>query len=295
MKKGIIYIIIILLLLAGAALFLYPAVSSYLAEKHQINAVSDYDASVEELQKERLAEEWQKAEEYNQSLAGEPVRDPFLEGSGMALPQNYLEILRVYDAMATLEIPKISATLPIYHGTDRETLEKGVGHLRQTALPIGGEGTHSVLTGHTGLPNAKIFDNLTKLKVGDKFYIRVLGEILAYEIDAIHVIKPEELELLNPIDGEDHITLITCTPYGINTHRLLVRGIRIPYSEEERLEQAKQQSGMSLKTRLILQTVIVSTVVAVILIILLISIIRSGRPRRRTRKWKINPREGDMP
>ncbi len=279
MKKGTVNFIIILLLLAGAALFLYPVFSSYLAELHQAEVVMEYDASVQEMQEEELAKEWKKAEEYNESLAGEPVRDPFLEGSGMALPQNYLEILRIFDTMGTVEIPKIGVSLPIYHGTDAETLEKGVGHLRQTALPIGGEGIHAVLTGHTGLPNAKMFDGLTKLEIGDKFYIHVLGETLVYEVDALNVVKPEEVELLDPVPGEDHVTLLTCTPYGVNTHRLLVRGVRIPYVEEERIQQQEQQEGLSLRQQLVLQVSIVGGAIAVVLMIMLIFGIRSKKQR----------------
>lgn len=279
MKKGTVNFIIILLLLAGAALFLYPVFSSYLAELHQAEVVMEYDASVQEMQEEELAKELKKAEEYNESLAGEPVRDPFLEGSGMALPQNYLEILRIFDTMGTVEIPKIGVSLPIYHGTDAETLEKGVGHLRQTALPIGGEGIHAVLTGHTGLPNAKMFDGLTKLEIGDKFYIHVLGETLVYEVDALNVVKPEEVELLDPVPGEDHVTLLTCTPYGVNTHRLLVRGVRIPYVEEERIQQQEQQEGLSLRQQLVLQVSIVGGAIAVVLMIMLIFGIRSKKQR----------------
>ena len=279
MKKGTVNFIIILLLLAGAALFLYPVFSSYLAELHQAEVVMEYDASVQEMQEEELAKEWKKAEEYNESLAGEPVRDPFLEGSGMALPQNYLEILRIFDTMGTVEIPKIGVSLPIYHGTDAETLEKGVGHLRQTALPIGGEGIHAVLTGHTGLPNAKMFDGLTNLEIGDKFYIHVLGETLAYEVDALNVVKPEEVELLDPVPGEDHVTLLTCTPYGVNTHRLLVRGIRVPYVEEERIQQQEQQEGLSLRQQLVLQVSIVGGAIAVVLMIMLIFGFRSKTQR----------------
>ena len=258
---------------------LYPVFSSYLAELHQAEVVMEYDASVQEMQEEELAKEWKKAEEYNESLAGEPVRDPFLEGSGMALPQNYLEILRIFDTMGTVEIPKIGVSLPIYHGTDAETLEKGVGHLRQTALPIGGEGIHAVLTGHTGLPNAKMFDGLTKLEIGDKFYIHVLGETLVYEVDALNVVKPEEVELLDPVPGEDHVTLLTCTPYGVNTHRLLVRGIRVPYVEEERIQQQEQQEGLSLRQQLVLQVSIVGGAIAVVLMIMLIFGIRSKKQR----------------
>lgn len=270
MKKGTIYLIIILLLMAGAALFLYPAFSSYIAEQSQISAVADYDNLLQQMQEEKLAEEWEKAQEYNESLMGEPVHDPFLEGSGKALPQNYLDILHISDTMGTIEIPKIFVNLSIYHGTDARTLDKGVGHMRQTALPIGGEGTHAVLTGHTGLPNAKMFDNLTKLVIGDKFYIHVLGETLAYEVDQISTVLPEEVELLNPVDGEDHITLLTCTPYGVNTHRLLVRGVRVPYVEEEFYKQFALQEGMTLFEQLIVQAAIIGGAVLAVLVTMLI-------------------------
>ncbi|MCI8331613.1 MAG: class C sortase [Clostridiales bacterium] len=265
------------LLLAGAALFLYPSLAGYLAERHQADVVVEYDAAVQQMQDQTIASEWKKAEEYNESLAGEPVHDPFLEGSGMALPQNYLEVLHFYDAMGTVEIPKIAVSLPIYHGTDAETLEKGIGHLRQTALPIGGAGTHAVLTGHTGLPNAKMFDGLTKLEIGDKFYIHVLGQTLAYAVDEINVVLPEETERLDAIAGEDHVTLITCTPYGVNTHRLLVRGVRVPYSEEEREQQQVQQEGMTLKSKFILQASIVGGVIVLVLIVMLIFHIRASK------------------
>lgn len=286
MKKGIVYIFIIILLFAGAALFLYPAFSSYIAETYQKQAVVEYGEGIDTAQEEKIAEERRKAEEYNESLAGEPVHDPFLEGSGKALPQNYLDVLSITDAMATIEIPKISVNLPIYHGTDSGVLEKGVGHLRQTAVPIGGVGSHTVLTGHTGLPNAKLFDDLTKLKIGDKFYIHVLGETLAYEVDEINVVLPEDVKLLDPIDGEDHATLITCTPYGVNTHRLLVRGVRVPYVEEERIEQLEQSSGMTLLEKLILQSAIIGAIILVILIIIFISWRRSKNINDRKYKRK---------
>lgn len=273
------YTLTLLLLFAGAALLLYPAVSSYLAELNQIRAISEYDASVKEMQAEVLEAEWEKAEEYNQSLIGEPVHDPFLEGSGMALPENYLEILRVFDTMGTIEIPKISVNLPIYHGTDSQTLEKGVGHLRQTALPIGGEGTHAVLTGHTGLPNARLFDGLIKLEVGDKFYLHVLGQTLSYEVDEINIVRPEEISLLNPIPGEDHVTLLTCTPYGVNTHRLLIRGVRIPYSEEERQQQAGEKPT-SLREQMILE---IAAIGAVILVILTVMLILQNREKKHSK------------
>lgn len=259
-------------------MFLYPAFSSYVAEQNQISAVADYDELVRQMQEEKLDEEWNKAVQYNESLMGEPVHDPFLEGSGKALPQNYLDILHISDTMGTVEIPRISANLSIYHGTDAATLDKGVGHMRQTALPVGGEGTHAVLTGHTGLPNAKMFDGLTKLEIGDKFYIHVLGRTLAYEIDRIDTVLPEEIELLNPIDGEDHITLLTCTPYGVNTHRLLVRGVRVPYVEEEFYEQLAKQDEMTLFEQLIVQAAIIGAAILTVLVTVLI--LRARRRRK---------------
>lgn len=283
MNRKTIYIIIILLLISGAVLFLYPVFSSYLAERHQARIIADYDESIQRMQAEKLEEEWKKAEEYNETLMGEPVHDPFLEGSGMALPENYLEVLHVMDSMGFIKIPKISVSLPIYHGTDRETLEKGVGHLRQTALPIGGEGNHTVLTGHTGLPNAKLFDGLTKITVGDHFYIQILGKTIAYEVDSVNVVKPEEVELLNPIRGEDHVTLLTCTPYGVNSHRLLVRGIRIPYQEESLAGEQDQPQGMTLQQQLILQALLAGSAAAVILLVMVFSY-RKTKKRRKTRR-----------
>ena len=273
MKNKAIYSIIIFLLLAGAALFLYPAFSSWLAEQNRALVIAEYDSAVQEVPTQALDEEWEKACRYNESLIGEPVRDPFLEGSGIALPQNYMEVLSLFDAMGSVEIPIISVNLPIYHGSDSETLEKGAGHLRQTALPIGGEKTHAVLTAHTGLPNAKMFDGLTSLVIGDKFYLHILGRTLAYQVDAINVVKPDEVELLNPIEGEDHVTLLTCTPYGVNSHRLLVRGVRIPYVEEELAKEQEQQrkSGPSLGRQLVIQASVALAVIVVIGVVMVVS------------------------
>ncbi|MGN0984526.1 MAG: class C sortase [Gemmiger sp.] len=236
-------LLILLLLVMGAGIFLYPSVSTCLAEQVQMTAVADYDAAVDTLTQQEYAAQWRLAREYNETLMGEPVHDPFLLGSGMALPQNYLETLNVNGVMGTVRIPKISVELPIYHGTDAQTLEKGVGHIRQTALPIGGSGVHAVLTGHSGLPSARLFDDLNKLETGDLFFIDVLGEVHAYQVDDIQVVLPGEVEALNPVAGRDLVTLITCTPYGINTHRLLVRGTRVEYQPQEEQRQQEQASG----------------------------------------------------
>lgn len=223
----------ILMFLIGAAVFLYPTVSDWLARIHQSSVIQEYEEELAAEDKAFYTAEWQKAREYNESLAGDPVRDPFVPGTGYALPENYLDCLNINGIMGYIEIPKINIRLPIYHGTSDEVLEKGVGHIESTALPIGGEFTHAVLTGHRGLPSAKLFTDLDQLEIGDRFYIHVLDQILAYEVDEINTVLPDDLHALETAEGRDLATLITCTPYGVNTHRLLIRGSRIPYVPEE--------------------------------------------------------------
>lgn len=216
------------LFFGGAAVFCYPAVSNYLNQKNQAQVVQNYEQAVAGQDEDFLAEEWAKAEEYNENLAGDPVHDPFVPGSGYALPDNYMDVLNLDGVMGRITIPKIDVDLPIYHGTDAETLEKGVGHIESTSLPIGGEYRHAVLTGHRGLPSAELFTRLDELEQGDRFYIHVLDATLAYQVDQLLTVEPQELENLVAEPGQDYVTLVTCTPYGINTHRLLVRGTRHP-------------------------------------------------------------------
>ncbi len=232
------------LFFGGAAVFCYPAVSNYLNQKNQAQVVQNYEQVVAGQDEDFLAEEWAKAEEYNENLAGDPVHDPFVPGSGYALPDNYMDVLNLDGVMGRITIPKIDVDLPIYHGTDAETLEKGVGHIESTSLPIGGEYRHAVLTGHRGLPSAELFTRLDELEQGDRFYIHVLDATLAYQVDQILTVEPQKLENLVAEPGQDYVTLVTCTPYGINTHRLLVRGTRVPYVPEE--EQAAQAESVRL-------------------------------------------------
>lgn len=232
------------LFLGGAAVFCYPAISNYLNQKNQTRVVQHYEQTVTALDDALLAEEWAKAEEYNENLAGDPVHDPFVPGSGYALPDNYLDVLNIDGVMGRITIPKIGVDLPIYHGTDAETLEKGVGHIESTSLPIGGEYRHAVLTGHRGLPSAELFTRLDELEPGDQFYLHVLDATLAYQVDQILTVEPQELETLVAEPGQDYVTLVTCTPYGINTHRMLVRGTRIPYVPEA--EQSTQATAAHL-------------------------------------------------
>lgn len=236
MKKRIQKVLTIVLFVAGIATFLYPPVSMYIADMNQSQAIQNYEEDVSTISKKTIKEEYDKAEEYNKGLNGEKVKDPFVSKSGTILPVNYKEILNFHGIMAYVEIPAISVNLPIYHGTDENALQKGVGHLKETAFPIGGVGNHSVLAGHRGLPDSMLFTNLDKLKEGDIFYIHILNDTLAYKIDQIKVVLPQDTSDLKPISGKDYITLLTCTPYGVNSHRLLVRGVRTQYIPEEKPE-----------------------------------------------------------
>lgn len=231
-KNNIIVIVIIFIL--GMLLLLYPAVSNYVAEVNVSNTSTEYANMVTNLSDEEIEEEWQKAIDYNNSLKGNPVKDPFVEGSGVALPTNYKEVLGFEDGiLGYIEINEINVYLPIRHGTSDEVLEKGAGHIYQTALPTGGEGNHPVITAHTGYSRATLFNRLTELVEGDKFVIYILDKKMTYEVDNIEVIEPDEIDQLVAVDGEDYITLVTCTPYGVNSHRLLVRGTRVANEDEE--------------------------------------------------------------
>ena len=248
-KEKLIWVAAVLFFLLGAGVFLYPFISNFLAEKNHEKVIDSYKAKVEKISSEDLEKEWEEAKIYNENLAGDPVHDPFIVGSGYAVPDNYNEVLNVDSSgvMCYLEIPKINLNLPVYHGTSEEVLQRGAGHLEMTALPIGGENRRSVLTGHRGLPSAELFTRLDEMEVGDYFFIHVLDQTLAYQVNEIKTVKPEELQKLNVNPkGEDPVTLVTCTPYGVNTHRLLVTGERTDYVPEIK----EQEEKVPLTTRL---------------------------------------------
>lgn len=222
-----------LLILGGAGVFFYPAVSNFIADQSHREIITTHANLISNLDPEILEQEWQEAEIYNESLMGDPVHDPFVPGSGYAIPDNYAQTLDLDEVMCTLEIPKIDLSLPVYHGTSEEVLAKGIGHLEVTALPIGGLNRHAVLTGHRGLPSSELFTRLDEVEVGDIFYIHVLDEVHAYQVDQITTVEPDELENLVAEPDKDLVTLVTCTPYAVNSHRLLVRGVRVAYEPEE--------------------------------------------------------------
>ena len=219
---------IFLIFLIGVGILLYPVVSNVLAHFTQTRVISAYQEAVSQLSTEEKTEEIKKADKYNSSLVNQEV--DAIEGL------SYVDLLNVGDVMAYLKIPKIDVELPIYHGTSDAVLQRGIGHMEKSSLPVGGDSTHAVLTGHTGLPQASLLTNLTKVEIGDEFYIHLFDKVLAYQVDQIKVVLPEETSDLQIIEGEDYVTLVTCTPYGVNSHRLLVRGTRIddvePIDEE---------------------------------------------------------------
>ena len=236
MKRKIIQFLIIF---AGICLIAYPWISNYVYEHAAQSTVSTYDEQVKETNKNQLKEMLKKAREYNQKLlkANVVLTDPFSgDVTGGLSEKEYYEMLALDNTgvMCTLEVPAIGIDLPVYHGTSDEVLEKGIGHLEGTSLPVGGKSSHAVLTGHTGINKAKMFTDLTELKKGDQFYIHVLGKILAYEVNEINVVLPEDTKKLSIVEGKDYVTLVTCTPYGENTHRLLVRGKRTKYIPKNR-------------------------------------------------------------
>ncbi len=248
MKQKILTILAILVFLAGISLLAYPVVSNLLYEKEQEELMEHYDSIAgEKITADEQAEELQECRDYNRGLlqGGVLLTDPFdmsqLDPSAMP----YAGLLNVDQegGMAYLRIPAIDVELMIYHGTEEEVLQKGVGHLQGSSLPVGGAGTHCVLSAHTGLNDKKLFTDLDQLENGDLFYIHVLGEILAYQVDQIRVVLPEETEDLKINTREDYVTLVTCTPYGINTHRLLVRGTRVPYEEEREQSDGTLRKG----------------------------------------------------
>ena len=232
-KKYVGRILITVVFLVGLAIFIYPTLSDYIARRNVVQGASSYDRQITSLSDEEMKELWEEAQTYNNSLNGDPVPDPFIPGSGRILPENYIRVLNTVDGiMGYIDIPKISVYLPIFHGSSDEVLEKGAGHIEQTTLPIGGKGNLSVITAHTGFSGAEMFNRLTEMIDGDIFVIRILDKILTYQVDDIRVILPEEIESLFPTEGKDYVTLVTCTPYGVNSHRLLVRGERIPNAPE---------------------------------------------------------------
>lgn len=231
MRKNLSTIILILLFLVGLSVMLYPAVSDAVNRKHQSRAVAGYAEKVEQLSDADYQAYFDAADAYNRQLNATP--NAFYKPE---LVSGYAQTLNISGTgiMGYITIPKISVELPIYHSTDEGVLQVAAGHLEGSSLPVGGSGTHAVLSAHRGLPSAKLFTNLDELEVGDRFTITVLNRVLTYEVDQISIVLPTEIDQLLPTEGMDYVTLMTCTPYGINSHRLLVRGKRVETTESQK-------------------------------------------------------------
>ena len=267
MRKHISTIIIIVLFVVGLLILLYPSISNYINEKNGSKVISQYNEATLNTNQERIDEMFREAEEYNQKLAKEP--------SAFYNPQmlgGYEDVLDITGTgiMGYIDIDRIEVELPIYHGVDDSVLQIGAGHLEGTSLPVGGESTHAVLSGHRGLPSAKLFTDLNEMEEGDIFYITILDRKFTYRVDQIKTILPTETDDLRIVEGKDYCTLMTCTPYGINTHRLLVRG--------ERIENEKEMENAFVKNEAFrIDPLIVTPIIAIpiLLILLILVIIRS--------------------
>lgn len=273
-KKGnFITVFLVLILLAGLSLLLYPSVSDYWNSFHQSRAIAAYAEEVADLDEEQYKKLWDAAVSYNKSL--------YENHAGYSLTEEqkkeYEQLLNVsgLGIMGYIEIPSIGCSLPIYHGTEESVLQIAVGHLEWTSLPVGGKNTHCVISGHRGLPSAKLFTNLDQLSEGDLFMLRVLDEVLTYEVDQILIVEPQETGALQIVEGEDYCTLVTCTPYGINTHRLLVRGHRVENIEEAKTIRITADAAQ-------IEPLLVAPIVAVpILLLLLIILLLPRQPEHK--------------
>lgn len=285
-----------IVILFGLAILAYPSLSAYLTEKNASRATMAYDGYV----KQAAAEERQAlllaAQEYNrQLLEANGFAAPMADEAGIPLTlDNYEEILNIdgIGMMGYIVIPRLGETITIKHGTSEAVLQEAIGHVENTTLPVGGESTHAALSGHRGLPTASLFTDLDQLVIGDEFYIRVLDQTLAYQVDQILTVLPEETEHLAIEAGEDYVTLITCTPYGVNSHRLLVRGTRIPFTHAEEMEQiiAAAEEDTPLLMRLPMQyrhlLMGLAAIVLVLFIRFVFSVISMIRRMRRRGKFQ---------
>ena len=278
MKKKanrLINISLVLALLAGLSLLLYPTVSDYWNSLHQTRAIAGYAEQVAGLDKEEYDRLWAEAQNYNRSLAAR--ENNYLLSDAQKKKYEQLLNLSGTGVMGYIEIPEINCSLPIYHGTEDSVLQIAVGHLEWSSLPVGGESTHCVLSGHRGLPSAKLFTNLDKLTVGDTFMLRVLDEVLTYEVDQILIVEPRETDALQIVEGEDYCTLVTCTPYSVNTHRLLVRGHRIENIEES---AAIRITADAMQIEPMLVAPIISIPILLVLLVILLLPKRSNQKQR---------------
>ncbi|HCA71941.1 MAG TPA: class C sortase [Ruminococcaceae bacterium] len=263
-------ILLIVIFLVGLSVLLYPTISNFINQKHATRAVEDYKYKVSTLTTKDIKKEWQAANDYNHKLAESPLK--FQNGEPKDATYKSLLNLTGNGMMGYITIQKIGVQLPIYHGTSAEILAAGTGHLEGSSLPVGGKSTHAIITGHRGLPSAKLFTDLDQLKAGDTFTLSILNQTLTYQVDQISIVLPAEVSNLAITPGKDYVTLLTCTPYAINTHRLLVRGFRIPNAAADLkvTEDAVQ-----------IDPIIVAPVVAAPILLAMLAVLLSSTIRRK--------------
>lgn len=278
-KRRLPLLFILILLMMGVGLFMYPKVSNWISVYTAKTEICSYDKAVEKLDNSDKEKMKKEAQEYNKALA---------KNDGNKLKKfNYDKVLSISGAMAYIDIPKIKVYIPIFHGTNDEELEQGVGHMKGTSFPVGGESTHSVIAGHTGLPTAEIFTDIDQLVKGDIFYIHVLDEILAYKVDQIKVVLPDETDDTQIFQGEDYVTLLTCTPYGINDHRLLVRGTRIPYDKQDNdIVNNMPVQNNTTEDRIPIDTILTYAIIGLSIIVVMIILLVLFVPERKKHKKK---------
>lgn len=289
MKNRLMNIFLVILMIAGVGILSYPMISNMMHDRKKDEIITEYNEEMANMPDAELQQAREAAEQYNLSLTDTVViSDPFDPDLAKTLDKDYMATLNLEKngVMAYVEVPRLDIYEPVYHGTSDKVLAKGVGHLIGTSLPIGGVGTHAVLSGHTGLPDAEIFTKLESMKEGDIFLIRVLNETLAYRVDQIKVVEPSDTSDLRIDPEQDYVTLVTCTPYGINSHRLLVRGVRTEYTPELQDEADKQKAegtdGENWKH--IYGKAIIEGALLALLLILIIVVISRIRQRQRAKK-----------
>lgn len=283
--KKIKLIFSLILIFSGIALASYPVISNMLAQKNASLAIMEYNAQVETIQEEKLDAAKEAIRQYNEQLGKAVLTEEENDSKAAA---GRVELIDAGEILGYLTIPVIDLNLPVYYGTSASVLEKGVGYMEETSFPLGGESTHCVLTGHRGLPSAELFTHMDKVAKGDQFYIHILDEILAYEVDQIKVVEPELTDDLEIILGKDYTTLVTCTPYSINTHRLLVRGHRVPYTGEEKIK-TKSQIRPAAMARRVLDVwpwflIMLAGIVILEAAIIAVMLFRRWRKRKNNRK-----------
>ena len=275
MKRTAIIILAVIVFLAAMGFTVYPIISSKVNEKYASEIQTTYEAVLLEADNSDLLEAKEKAIAYNDSITpGASIEDAYSQEALLTATRDYDSLLNIAGdgIMGYVNIPKIDVQLPIYHGTDNDSLERGIGHLLGSSLPVGGDSTHTILTAHSGMASQKMFSDLPQMEIGDVFYLRILGETLAYQVDHINTVLPHDTTFLGIEQGEDLATLVTCTPFGVNTHRLLVRGERIPYEEAEIIvEDTQEEVAESTWEQHYLKGIIIG--LAVVFVIVLISVI----------------------